>query len=101
MPSIAPFFPGSRAYGRFAFTRSAYETDTCVGTTATLTLVDADLTEVVVAPVVTNTATTVQVDWEYTLPAAAVPGVWHAVVQTATALIAHDEAPFRVLRAVT
>jgi hypothetical protein len=43
----------------------------------------------------------VRVDWEYTLPDAAVPGLWTAVVQTATALIAHDESTFRVLRATT
>jgi hypothetical protein len=94
--------PGSRAYGRVVFTRSDYETDSVATTTATLVLVDPAGTEVTsVTPTLTNTTSTVQVDWEYTLPAAAVPGIWIAVIQTATALIAHDESPFRVLRATT
>lgn len=102
MPELSSFHPGSRAYGRVVFTRSAYETDSVAATTATLTLVDPAGTEVTsVTPTLTNTTSTVQVDWEYTLPDAAVPGVWTAVVQTATALIDHDEAPFRVLRATT
>ena len=100
MPSIKSFYPGERAYGRVVFTRATYETDSVSSTTAELTLVDPAGTEVTsVTPTLTNTTSTVQVDWEYTLPTSAVPGVWTAVIQTATALIAHDEAPFRVLRA--
>jgi tagatose-1,6-bisphosphate aldolase len=101
MPEIAGFHPGSRAYGRVVFTRSDYETDSVAATTATLTLVNPEGTEVTVTPTLTNTSSTVQVDWEYTLPDAAVPGIWTAVIQTATALIAHDESTFRVLRATT
>jgi uncharacterized protein YfaS (alpha-2-macroglobulin family) len=102
MPEIAPFHPGGRAYGRVVFTRSTYETDSVASTTATLTLVNPEGTEVTsVTPTLTNTSSTVQVDWEYTLPDAAVPGIWTAVIQTATALIAHDESTFRVLRATT
>jgi tagatose-1,6-bisphosphate aldolase len=101
MPEITTFHPGSRAYGRVVFTRSTYETDSVASTTATLTLVNPENTEVTVTPTLTNTSSTVQVDWEYTLPDAAVPGPWTAVIQTATALIAHDESTFRVLRATT
>jgi tagatose-1,6-bisphosphate aldolase len=101
MPEIAGFHPGSRAYGRVVFTRSDYETDSVAATTATVTLVNPEGTEVTVTPTLTNTSSTVRVDWEYTLPDAAVAGVWTAVVQTATALIAHDESTFRVLRATT
>jgi hypothetical protein len=102
MPEIATFYPGGRAYGRVTFSRSALETDDVSTTTATLTLVDPAGTEVTsVTPTLTNTTSTVQASWEYTLPDAAVPGIWTAVIQTATALIAHDEATFRVLRATT
>jgi tagatose-1,6-bisphosphate aldolase len=101
MPEIAPFHPGGRAYGRVVFTRSTYESDDVTTTTATVTLVDPVGTEVTVTPTLTNTTSTVRVDWEYTLPDAAVPGLWTAVIQTATALIAHDESTFRVLRATT
>jgi tagatose-1,6-bisphosphate aldolase len=101
MPEIAPFHPGGRAYGRVVFTRSTYESDDVTTTTATVVLVDPVGTEVSVTPTLTNTSSTVQVDWEYTLPDAAVPGIWTAVIQTATALIAHDESTFRVLRATT
>jgi hypothetical protein len=102
MPELAVFYPGGRAYGRVVFTRSDYETDSVASTTATLTLVDPEGTEITsVTPTLTNTTSTVQVDWEYTLLTTAVPGVWTAVVQTATALIAHDESTFRVLRPVT
>jgi hypothetical protein len=101
MPEIAPFHPGGRAYGRVVFTRSAYESDDVTTTTATVILVDPVGTEVSVTPALTNTSSTVRVDWEYTLPDAAVPGIWTAVIQTATALIAHDESTFRVLRATT
>jgi tagatose-1,6-bisphosphate aldolase len=101
MPEIAPFHPGGRAYGRVVFTRSTYESDDVTTTTATVVLVDPVGTEVSVTPTLTNTSSTVQVDWEYTLPDAAVPGIWTAVTQTATALIAHDESTFRVLRATT
>jgi hypothetical protein len=75
MPEIAPFHPGARAYGRVVFTRSAYESDDATTTTATVTLVNPEGTEVT--------------------------GIWTAVIQTATALIAHDESTFRVLRATT
>jgi tagatose-1,6-bisphosphate aldolase len=101
MPEITTFHPGSRAYGRVVFTRSDYESDDVTTTTATVTLVNPEATEVTVTPALTNTASTVRVDWEYTLPDAAVPGIWTAVIQTATALIAHDESTFRVLRATT
>jgi tagatose-1,6-bisphosphate aldolase len=101
MPEIAPFHPGGRAYGRVVFTRSTYESDDVTTTTATVTLVNPEGTEVTVTPALTNTSSTVRVDWEYTLPDAAVPGAWTAVIQTATALIAHDESTFRVLRATT
>jgi tagatose-1,6-bisphosphate aldolase len=101
MPEIAPFHPGGRAYGRVVFTRSTYESDDVTTTTATVTLVNPEGTEVTVTPALSNTTSTVRVDWEYTLPDAAVPGLWTAVVQTATALIAHDESTFRVLRATT
>ena len=102
MPELVSFYPGARSYGRVVFTRSDYETDSVATTTATLTLVDPEGTEVTsVTPTLTNTTSTVQVDWEYTLPTSAVPGVWTAAVQTATALIAHDESTFRVLRAVS
>jgi hypothetical protein len=101
MPEIAPFHPGGRAYGRVVFTRSTYESDDVTTTTATVILVDPVGTEVTVTPALTNTSSTVRVDWEYTLPDAAVPGIWTAVIQTATALIAHDESTFRVLRATT
>jgi hypothetical protein len=101
MPEIAPFSPGGRAYGRVVFTRSIYETDDVTTTTATVTLVDPVGAEVTVTPALSNTTSTVQVSWEYTLPDAAVPGLWTAVIQTATALIAHDESTFRVLRATT
>jgi hypothetical protein len=102
MPEMTTFHPGGRAYGRVVFTRSDYETSSVATTTATLTLVNPEGSEVTsVTPTLTNTTSTVQVDWEYTLPDAAVPGVWTAVTQTATALIAHDEANFRVLRATT
>jgi tagatose-1,6-bisphosphate aldolase len=101
MPEIAPFHPGGRAYGRVVFTRSTYESDDVTTTTATVTLVDPVGTEVTVTPTLTNTTSTVRVDWEYTLPDAAAPGLWTAVIQTATALIAHDESTFRVLRATT
>jgi hypothetical protein len=101
MPEIAPFHPGGRAYGRVVFTRSTYESDDVTTTTATVVLVDPVGTEVSVTPTLTNTSSTVQVDWKYTLPDAAVPGIWTAVTQTATALIAHDESTFRVLRATT
>jgi hypothetical protein len=101
MPEIATFHPGGRAYGRVVFTRSTYESDDVTTTTATVILVDPVGTEVPVTPALTNTSSTVQVDWEYTLPDAAVPGIWTAVIQTATALIAHDESTFRVLRATT
>ena len=102
MSEIAAFHPGGRSYGRVVFTRSDYETDDVSTTTATLTLVDPVGTEVTsVTPTLTNTTSTVRVDWEYTLLTTAVPGVWTAVIQTATALIAHDEATFRVLRATT
>jgi tagatose-1,6-bisphosphate aldolase len=101
MPEITTFYPGGRAYGRVVFTRSDYESDDVTTTTATVTLVNPEATEVTVTPALTNTASTVRVDWEYTLPDAAVPGIWTAVIQTATALIAHDESTFRVLRATT
>jgi tagatose-1,6-bisphosphate aldolase len=101
MPEIAGFHPGGRSYGRVVFTRSAYEADDVTTTTATVTLVNPEGTEVTVTPALTNTTSTVRVDWEYTLPDAAVPGIWTAVIQTATALIAHDESTFRVLRATT
>jgi hypothetical protein len=102
MPEIASYSPGSRIAARVVFTRSDLETDSVATTTATLTLVNPEGTEVTsVTPTLTNTSSTVQVDWEYTLPAAAVPGLWTAVIQTATALIAHDESTFRVLRATT
>jgi hypothetical protein len=101
MPEIAPVHPGGRAYGRVVFTRSTYESDDVTTTTATVILVDPVGTEVTVTPALTNTSSTVRVDWEYTLPDAAVPGIWTAVIQTATALIAHDESTFRVLRATT
>jgi len=101
MPSLDEIYPGGRAYGRFVFTRSDYETDSVATTTATITLVDPEGTEITsVTPTLTNTTSTVQVDWEYTLLTSAVPGVWTCAVQTATALIAHDESTFRVLRAV-
>jgi hypothetical protein len=99
MPEIATFYPGGRAYGRVVFTRSTYETDSVATTTATVALVDPVGTEVAVVPTLTNTTSTVQVSWEYTLPDAAVPGIWTAVTQTAAALIAHDESTFRVSRA--
>ena len=98
MPEMTGFYPGARAYGRVVFTRSSYETDSVAGTTATVTLTDPEGTDVSVTPALTNATSTVQVDWEYTLPADAVPGPWTAVIQTATALIAHDESTFRVLR---
>ena len=101
MPEIATFHPGGRAYGRVVFTRSAYESDDVTTTTATVTLVNPEGTEVTVTPALTNTTSTVRVDWEYTLPDAAIPGLWTAVIQTAAALIAHDESTFRVLRATT
>ena len=98
MPEMTGFYPGARAYGRVVFTRSSYETDSVAGTTATVTLTDPEGTDVSVTPALTNTTSTVQVDWEYTLPSDAVPGPWTAVIQTAAALIAHDESQFRVLR---
>lgn len=98
MPEMTTFYPGARAYGRVVFTRSTYESDSVASTTATVTLTDPAGTDVSVTPTLTNTTSTVQVDWEYTLPSDALPGVWTAVVQTATALIAHDESNFRVLR---
>jgi tagatose-1,6-bisphosphate aldolase len=101
MSSIACYYPGGRVYQRSTFTRSDYETDSVASTTATVVLVNPEGTEVTVTPTLTNTSSTVQVDWEYTLPDAAVPGPWTAVIQTATALIAHDESTFRVLRATT
>jgi hypothetical protein len=102
MPEISSYSPGSRIAARVVFTRSDLETDSVATTTATLTLVNPEGTEVTsVTPTLTNTSSTVQVDWEYTLPDAAVPGIWTAVIQTATALIAHDESTFRVLRATT
>lgn len=99
--TLATFYPGARAYGRVVFTRSTYETDSVATTTATVTLVDPEGTETSVTPTLTNTTSTVQVDWETTLSASAVAGVWTAVTQTATALIDHDESQFRVLRATT
>lgn len=98
MPRLAEFYPGSRAYGRWTFDRSTYETDSAAATTATVVLVDPGDALTPVTPVVTADADSVQVDWEYTLPDAALPGVWWAVVPTAAALVHHDEYPFRVLR---
>jgi hypothetical protein len=99
--TFATFYPGARAYGRVVFTRSDYETDSVAATTATVTLVDPEGGETSVTPTLTNTSTTVQVDWESTLSSSAVPGVWTAVIQTAAALIDHDESNFRVLVATT
>lgn len=100
MPDIAGFYPGARAYGRVIFTRSSYETDSVATTTATVTLVDPLGATTSVTPTLTNTTTTVQVDWETTLASDAEPGPWTAKIQTAVALIAHDESTFRVLNPV-
>jgi hypothetical protein len=98
MPEMKALYPGGRAYGRVVFERSTYEVDSVATTTATVTLVDPAGTEVSVTPTVTADTDSAQIDWEYTLPTAAVPGPWQAVTQTATALIATDLFTFRVLR---